>query len=73
MQKESIRSLKDRQCSEMHEIFVAEIPACNSNPCLQGAQCVDGPDDYTCLCVSPYTGQRCEECEYSVSLQDMCP
>jgi hypothetical protein len=38
---------------------------CAQNPCLNGGRCVpNGIGGFTCVCVSPYTGQRCEDCEY---------
>jgi hypothetical protein len=34
---------------------------CSSNPCVNGATCVDTYDDaYTCLCVQGYSGTNCQ-------------
>ena len=31
-----------------------------SSPCMNGGDCVDIEDGYTCNCTSGYTGQHCE-------------
>lgn len=33
---------------------------CQSDPCLNGATCIDGVGSYTCDCVAGYTGIHCE-------------
>ncbi|XP_060550798.1 LOW QUALITY PROTEIN: aggrecan core protein [Pantherophis guttatus] len=44
-----------------------DIDECHSNPCLNGATCVDGIHTFTCLCLPSYGGNRCDidlaECE----------
>ena len=37
-----------------------DINDCASDPCLNGATCVDGVNMYTCDCVDGYTGTHCE-------------
>ncbi|XP_061101560.1 aggrecan core protein-like [Conger conger] len=37
-----------------------EVDVCNSNPCTNGATCIDGTDSYKCLCLPSYGGYRCE-------------
>ena len=32
---------------------------CATNPCDNGATCVDGEDSYTCACVAGYSGKNC--------------
>ena len=39
------------------------IDQCVSNPCVNGANCTDGYNDYTCACVAGYTGKNCEKGE----------
>ncbi len=43
------------------------IDECESNPCLNGASCLDGINDYDCVCQAGFTGRNCEvninECE----------
>ncbi|CAF5154552.1 unnamed protein product, partial [Rotaria magnacalcarata] len=35
---------------------------CSTNPCLNGGQCTaNGVGGFTCMCISPFTGQRCED------------
>ena len=40
--------------------FFADIDDCESNPCQNGATCVDGIDSYTCECANGYSGDNCE-------------
>lgn len=38
---------------------------CFQNPCLNGGHCSsNGAGSYTCTCIPPYTGHRCEEREF---------
>ncbi|XP_060900352.1 aggrecan core protein-like [Labrus mixtus] len=37
-----------------------EIDVCHSNPCANGATCVESADSYKCLCLPSYGGERCE-------------
>lgn len=39
---------------------LAEVNECESSPCLNGGHCVDLVDNYTCMCLEPFVGQRCE-------------
>jgi hypothetical protein len=42
--------------------FFSDIDDCalNNNPCLNGAQCTDQIDDYSCACNPGYDGKNCE-------------
>ncbi|XP_032089042.1 aggrecan core protein [Thamnophis elegans] len=48
-------------------LMTQDIDECHSNPCLNGATCVDGIHTFTCLCLPSYGGSRCDidlaECE----------
>ena len=44
-----------------------DILECSSNPCRNGASCLEHTDSYTCACADGYDGIHCEheidECE----------
>ncbi|XP_062845315.1 aggrecan core protein [Trichomycterus rosablanca] len=37
-----------------------EVDVCQSNPCANGATCVEVKDGFKCLCLPSYGGDRCE-------------
>lgn len=39
----------------------ADVDECHSNPCLNGATCLDGVNSFTCLCLPSYSGELCEQ------------
>uniref|UniRef100_A0A667XTE3 Versican core protein n=1 Tax=Myripristis murdjan TaxID=586833 RepID=A0A667XTE3_9TELE len=39
----------------------ADVDECQSNPCLNGATCLDGVNTFTCLCLPSYAGELCEQ------------
>lgn len=39
----------------------ADVDECHSNPCLNGATCLDAVNSFTCLCLPSYTGELCEQ------------
>ena len=39
--------------------FFADIRACDSNPCKNGATCVSLIHDYRCVCREGYVGKSC--------------
>ncbi|XP_068719937.1 uncharacterized protein [Montipora capricornis] len=47
----------ERRISSCHEIDVDE---CVPNPCANGGSCVDGVNNYSCICRVGYTGDLCE-------------
>ena len=36
------------------------INECLSNPCLNAGLCVDGVNEYRCVCLTGYTGVNCQ-------------
>ncbi|XP_056876033.1 aggrecan core protein-like [Takifugu flavidus] len=40
--------------------LLQEVDVCHSNPCLNGATCMESADSYKCLCLPSYGGSRCE-------------
>uniref|UniRef100_A0A8C5UAW4 Versican core protein n=1 Tax=Malurus cyaneus samueli TaxID=2593467 RepID=A0A8C5UAW4_9PASS len=39
----------------------ADIDECQSNPCRNGATCIDGLNTFSCLCLPSYIGALCEQ------------
>jgi hypothetical protein len=39
---------------------LADIDECADAPCQNGGTCTDGVNDYTCTCVTGYSGDMCE-------------
>ena len=46
--------------TDKFNIAVSDIAECDSNPCQNGATCVDGQLEYSCACVDGFTGMHCE-------------
>lgn len=44
----------------LNNFFFSEFNECDSNPCQNGATCVDDLNSYTCSCQSGYQGTHCE-------------
>ena len=40
--------------------YCLDIDYCNSNPCMNGATCVDNVSSFTCNCPAGYSGDTCE-------------
>ncbi|XP_034055819.1 versican core protein-like isoform X4 [Gymnodraco acuticeps] len=38
-----------------------DVDECQSNPCLNGATCLDGVASFTCLCLPSYSGELCQQ------------
>ena len=38
----------------------AYVDNCASSPCRNGGTCIDGANEYTCVCVAGYAGASCE-------------
>ncbi|VDI10144.1 Hypothetical predicted protein [Mytilus galloprovincialis] len=47
--------------------IVSDIDDCAPNPCLNGGQCIDGVDLYTCNCAAGYEGKICDRIPCTVS------
>ncbi len=47
---------------------VDAVPACESNPCLNGGLCLEsgGQTLYICQCQAPFTGNNCENGEFTL-------
>lgn len=44
-------------------IYFSDINECSSNPCLNGATCINQPNSYTCLCAPGWIGDTCMDGE----------
>ena len=46
-------------------IVIVAFNNCDSGPCQNGGRCIDGIDDFTCMCTDSssgfYTGKTCSE------------
>ncbi|XP_078685486.1 uncharacterized protein LOC144918505 [Branchiostoma floridae x Branchiostoma belcheri] len=40
--------------------YLLNIDDCASTPCLNGADCTDGLNEYSCTCASGFVGTHCE-------------
>uniref|UniRef100_A0A8C2GT15 Sushi, nidogen and EGF-like domains 1 n=1 Tax=Cyprinus carpio TaxID=7962 RepID=A0A8C2GT15_CYPCA len=45
-------------------LLPADIDECQEPPCLNGAQCIQGVGNFTCVCQAGYTGFLCESGEH---------
>ncbi|XP_035664407.1 sushi, nidogen and EGF-like domain-containing protein 1 [Branchiostoma floridae] len=45
---------------------------CHSNPCQNGATCINGVEQHECACMEGWSGERCET-DISPPLVDFCP
>ena len=51
-----------QRCNVVYIVLtnVVAVDECVSNPCMNGATCVDGINTYTCRCDNGYIGFNCE-------------
>ncbi|XP_060592371.1 fibulin-7-like [Ruditapes philippinarum] len=60
-----IRCLKGRKNRSNYwnasESACAAIDDCDPSPCYNENICIDGIEDYTCLCLPGYTGKNCSD------------
>ena len=47
------------QISICSDLLHLDIDECQSNPCQNGGNCVDGVNSFTCTCADGYTGTVC--------------
>lgn len=40
-------------------MYIVDINECLSNPCVNGADCINTPGGYTCNCKDGWTGLNC--------------
>ncbi|XP_072018497.1 uncharacterized protein [Amphiura filiformis] len=56
--------------------YCMNIDECNSSPCQNGGSCIDQVNNYTCSCLSGWTGINCEadidECTSGPCVYGMC-
>ena len=49
----------------------SDINECDSNPCRNSGNCIDGVNGYTCACQPGWTGVNCDQSKYNSS-QGVC-
>ena len=49
------------------DYFLPDIDECASNPCLNGATCVDQANGYDCSCQPGYAGVNCQTSKYPIA------
>ena len=50
--------------NECHVVYdFSETDECASDPCANGAECVDYINNYDCECLPGFGGENCDECE----------
>ena len=50
----------DVKTEGLHYFITLDTYECSSNPCQNGATCVDGINRYSCTCSPGYNGVHCE-------------
>lgn len=57
--------------SSLGKVCSIDINECNSNPCMNGATCIDNIASFTCSCPIGIVGKLCEinvdDCEVSIN------
>ena len=56
---------------QLNPLSVLDTNECLSSPCMNGGQCVDSVNGYTCECPNGYTDEHCQtgmEVQYYFSL-----
>ncbi len=43
-----------------YQYFLVDTNECASNPCQNDGICVDGRNEYTCLCQTGFLGNNCQ-------------
>ena len=43
--------------------LLVDTDDCYPNPCLNGGTCIDGVNDYNCLCAPLFVGKSCSSCK----------
>lgn len=52
------------------EYCEVNIDDCEDNDCENNSTCVDGINNYTCLCPPEYTGRKCSNVQPSVHVSE---
>ena len=50
----------------MFFLMFSDIDECLSSPCVNGGNCMDGIDSFTCVCIPGFTGPTCAIRKYMV-------
>ena len=58
--------------SNKFSLFVADVDDCAAQPCHNGGTCIDGVNDYTCVCAVGFTGENCNIGKNGFFPQKLC-
>ena len=47
------------------------IDDCQDNPCSNGGECIDGNNDFDCVCGQGFTGKKCQH-KIDYCIDDPC-
>ncbi len=60
-----LSELRCYNLEELYTIISPDVNECASNPCRNGAICLNGMGQYVCQCRDTYTGYDCERSEFT--------
>ena len=46
-------------------MYISDVNECESNPCLNNGECVDGIDTFSCNCGPHFSGDNCGLCKWT--------
>ncbi|KAH3831295.1 hypothetical protein DPMN_104558 [Dreissena polymorpha] len=50
--------------TKAERLSLTDIDECATNPCKNGATCINGQNKYTCTCAGGWQGTNCDQGKY---------